>query len=231
MVPRRGGRATPPVSAKAPYPSPGRTLDVLKFDIDSCDCHYIEVLLRDSFFHAKLLQVETNHHLPPPIVWKDMCLNGVNGRVGKGWDVWGCSVQAAYDVVKRHGYELLQYDFPDALFVKSEFRGAFPCMRFDAPGAGFERAYWVGYWSARDHYNRFASHQQERDFNAAAPEFASRAFVDPAGALQVLLDKFGGTLGKGNEMWVEVGVAGTRVAGNITWNGAPVLTLRPREPE
>ena len=64
------------------------------------------------------MQVEVNHFLPPPLAYRDMCANDVPGRSRgvhqphENWDVWGCSAQAAYNIAKRAGYRLLQFDWP-----------------------------------------------------------------------------------------------------------------------
>lgn len=34
--------------------------------------------------------------------------------------VYGCSVAAAFDIVHAKGYQLLQYDWPDATFIQSK---------------------------------------------------------------------------------------------------------------
>ena len=111
----------------APCPSASSGLDILKLEIDSCECHILEKFIADPFFAAaKVIQIETNHHLLPPLAWQDMCSNGVHGRSGTSPDVWDGSVQSAYDIVKSAGVELLQYDWPDAVFVHHNFLG--PCF-------------------------------------------------------------------------------------------------------
>ena len=37
-------------------------------------------------------------------------------------------MQAAVDVLRPHGYRLLQYDFPDAVFLQDAYIEAFPCV-------------------------------------------------------------------------------------------------------
>ena len=85
-------------------------------------------------------------------------------------------MQAAFDIVRPHGYRLLQYDWPDAVFVHRNYAGAFPCFTDD-----FMRTYWVGYVHARAHYRRFRKHQTHHDFVAKLPTLAGEAaFCWPA---------------------------------------------------
>ena len=211
--PQRGG---------GPYPNPaaGRTLDIFKFDIDGCECHYLEEMMaKEPFFHAKLIEVETNHHIPPPIHYRDMCLNGENGRDGKGWDVWGCSAQAAYDILAPYGYEMLQYAWPDALFIKKEFAPALPCFR-----GTFEERYYVGRDHAEARYSRYAYHQDNRAFNAQLPQLAKGAVKNPLPVIEAIVQGFKHTFTKGS-LWIELGISGTdkmgavtRVAGNVEYH-------------
>jgi hypothetical protein len=204
------------------YPTPARSLDVLKIDIDGCDCHLLQVLLAepDGFFAAKVVQIELNHVLPPPLAWRDMCLGDAPGRSGPSQDVWGCSMQAAWDLLRPLGYELLQYDWPDGVFVRSDLaRLAFPCLMPADASAGelYDRNYWVGREHAAAHYGRFKTHQSDRAFFASLERTARVAYAEPHAALKGLVAAMAGSLNK-RPLWVEVGVTlpGLRVAGNVT---------------
>lgn len=70
--------------SKNPNPGKNQSIDYLKLDIDSCDCHVLRTLMEDPYYHAKVLQVELNHHLPPPIMYNDMCKNDVHGLASPG---------------------------------------------------------------------------------------------------------------------------------------------------
>ena len=48
----------------------GRSMDIFKLDIDGCECHILEKLLalgESVWSHPKVIQIEINHLLPPPI--------------------------------------------------------------------------------------------------------------------------------------------------------------------
>jgi hypothetical protein len=177
-----------PIKHYAPYPTKDKTLDVFKLDIDGCDCHVLEEMLKDPFYRAKLIQVETNHHIPPPIAYQDMCKNDVHGRSSNTLDIWGCSVQAAMDIVAKYGYELLQYDWPDAVFIHSDFRETFESLLGPKPdGQTFIRNYYIGYHWAKENYARFPRHQSNPDLVKLLIEMSTRAYMDPEGVLTELL--------------------------------------------
>lgn len=213
-------------SRGAPYPSGERTVDVFKFDIDGCECHILEVMMRDSFYHAKIIQLEVNHMVPPPISWRDMCRDDVNGRSNHGLDVWGCSIQAAYDVLRPHGYELLQYDWPDAVFVHKNYtRTVFPCIMDPAAEshALFIKNYWLGWTHARKNYGRFVWHQRNTTLTNSLVEMGLMAYLEPRETLAVLASATAHELDK-RPLWVEVGVSGTRIKANIVdRNNVPVI--------
>ena len=86
-------------AAALAHPS-GNSMDVFKLDIDGCECHILELLLRSSpSWRPKIIQLELNHVLPPPLAYRDMCKDDAPGRSAVPYeanlDVWGCSMQAA----------------------------------------------------------------------------------------------------------------------------------------
>ena len=99
-----------PVALKqnAHYPTNDRTVDIFKFDIDSCECHILEEMMKDKFYHAKVIQIELNHVIPPPISYRDMCYNGAHGRSGEK-QIWGCSAQADIDCPEQWGIRAICY--------------------------------------------------------------------------------------------------------------------------
>ena len=43
------------------------TVDWLKMNIDSCDCPLTEAIVQAR--RVRLVVMETNHNIPPPIIW------------------------------------------------------------------------------------------------------------------------------------------------------------------
>ena len=156
-----------------------KTLDILKLDIDGCECQLLGELLEDPYYRAKIIQIELNHIISPPIAYKDMCDKDLHGWSNVpnrgGWYAWGCSMQAAYDIVRPYGYELLQYDWPDAVFIHGSLRDVFPCLLGNRKGKNFLRNYWIGYYWAREHYTRFGGPDGGGNF----PMLGVQAFSDP----------------------------------------------------
>jgi hypothetical protein len=179
-------------------------MDFLKIDVDGCDCHLLEELLKDPFFRAKVIQIELNHHVPPPIAYKDMCANDTYGRSSSNLDVWGCSMQAAYDLVQPLGYELLQHDWPDAVFIHSSYRNVFPCLLGNSTtGVNYERNYWVGFNHAKRHYTRFQVHQNNREFVANLTLMSTLAHGQPEQIFKSFIDTYGPLWTK-RPLWIEM---------------------------
>ena len=193
------------------FPRRYKSMDVMKIDVDVCDCHILQDMLADPFYHAKIIQIELNHHIPPPIAYMDMCANDIHGRSTKDLDVWGCSMQAAYNIVRPYGYELLQHDWPDAVFVHSMHRHAFPCILDQEVGAAFEHNYWIGYWHAHDKYTRFRAHQTNRSFVRSLPVLALKGHLNPKSSIQAIVDAKLNTWTK-LPLWVEMSIGNTRLS-------------------
>ena len=190
-----GVYASTATSVANDFPNPSmEDMDILKIDIDSCDCHILENLMLDKRYHAKIVQVELNHIITPPVAYKDMCRHDVHGRSSGNLDVWGCSMQAAFDIVESHGYFLLQYDWPDATFVKKAYSHAFPCFT-----QSFEETYWIGYHHARKHYTRFSNHVTNRTFAFGFPDLAK----DGKKAIDAIVDQYRHTFTK-RPLWIEM---------------------------
>lgn len=211
--------------AQHPNTSPN-SIDFLKIDIDSCECQVLEELLRTDprYYTAKIIQVEAGHNLPPPLAFQDRCKHDKYGQSASSmFDLFGCSVQAAHDVLAPHGYRLLQYDWPDAVFVHEEARPAFPCMSLD-----LEANYWLGYHNARRNFIRFVRYANYVGWVRATPALARRARKDPVGVLEELVLAYGSSWSK-RPLQIQMGVAGTGVeltieeAGGTPWNGGATL--------
>ena len=239
----------------------------LKVDIDMCECHILSVLLRDRYYRAKVIAVEVNQLLSPPIVFQEMCATPHDGGSGSGSnpgtphapptpnttdhpdvivgaqhskrhanrltfnmrnsqsaDVWGCSIQAAYDVVAPYGYDLLQYDWPDAVFLRKEYASAFPCLPLD-----FARNFAIGFDHAKAHYRRFVWHQDDRAWAANVTALAAQAAESPVAmraTIEGIFRRYSKDFGR-QHLWIELGVAPPPTAASST---PPVMATVTRLP-
>ena len=194
----------------------GKSIDIIKIDIDSCECHILEVLLAEKtgYYRAKIINVEVNHNLPPPIAYREFCVDDAFGRNGGNGqiDVFGCSVQAAYDVLHPHGYELFQYDWPDAVFILSEYAHAFPCM---AINSALHHNYWIGYKHARERFYRFSQYSNYPGFVMRTPQLAAHAAQEPVKVLEEIISLYGPQWTK-QPLRTDIGIAGTGVSLTVT---------------
>lgn len=197
----------------------GNSMDIFKLDIDGCECHILEKLLQGStgspisWGLPKIIQLELNHIIAPPISYKDMCKDDVHGRSGGSLDVWGCSMQAAYDLVAPHGYYLFQYDWPDGVFIHKQYADAFPCL--PTGPAYYMRNYWIGLNWAREKYSRFKQHMSDRNWAERMPELAEASFLKPTETIQNVFDHYKSTFTK-RPLWIEMAIAGTNVGATIS---------------
>jgi len=179
-----------------------KSVDIFKIDFDGCECHLLERLLETSNARPKIIQVELSPLVPPPFVYKEMCDENEFGRWSRGNPFSGCSVQAAYDVLKRHGYELLQFDWPDGVFVDSRFSAAFPYFTLSA--ISMKHHFHIGHVHAQRFYTRFRSmftqpkgiqfekRAETAQFLRSLPKIA-RSITDPAESLREFINVHLGT--------------------------------------
>lgn len=116
-------------------------------------------------------------------------------------------MQAAASVVEPRGYLLLQYDWPDAVFIHEKFADAFPCLPTQGQSA-FMQNYWLGYVHARAHYSRFRRHQSNRAFTTKLPALAAHATRNPIYVVQSIMVAYNHTWIK-QPLWIEIGVVNT----------------------
>ena len=203
--------------------SSSNTIDVFKLDIDGCECHILERLLASRSWsrsknRPKVIQIELNHVLPPPIVYKDMCANDTPGRSAVPYesnlDVWGCSMQAAYDIVRPHGYRLLQYDWPDAVFIHETHVAAFPFVPWLEP-ENFHAAYWNGRAWADRYYGRMKQHTTDAEWVRSIMASLSDASLFPKRwILNRIVARWVHTWRK-RPLWLEIGISGTGVSARV----------------
>tara|TARA_B110001452_G_C15186846_1_gene412223 strand:+ start:154 stop:1194 length:1041 start_codon:yes stop_codon:yes gene_type:complete len=134
-------------------------MDLLKVDIDRCECALMEELLRDSLYRPKVIFQEVNEFLWPPLGYKTYCTTRTKIH-GKGSCVrfGGCSLASAHEIMGRYHYELLQFDWPDGVWVSRKYASAFRSTLTKNVSRMFE----VGYNHALMHYARFMPGNQAR---------------------------------------------------------------------
>jgi hypothetical protein len=93
-----------------------KDFDILNLDIDSYDLHVIESILK-SGYSPKILSMEINEKIPSGIYFS---VNYDEFHYWKNDHFFGCSIDAAVEVVKPYGYILYACQFNNAIFVKME---------------------------------------------------------------------------------------------------------------
>lgn len=134
--------------------------DVFKLDIDRCEGHLLDLVLER--FTPKIIMVEVNQYLPPPFLLGEYCGLSVRPVPGGGTRpatsdfssncMWGSSAAYVYRVVQRNGdYRLLQFDWPDLIFVHRKYAHAFSSRLPDDVATVFA----TGAAHARQFYHRY----------------------------------------------------------------------------
>lgn len=161
----------------------------------------------------------------PPIGYMDRCERDTPGRSTSGGPIWGCSVQAAFDVVKAHGYVLLQWSWPDAVFVPAPMRrSAFPCLHeADEALAGGQAAFQSlarqGFLLAQtlDRSTARGGGNSAKEVEDAAPlDVAKLAERVPGDALHAVLALANGTWHK-DPLLTELYVAGSSLRATVRY--------------
>ena len=101
-------------------------LTVLKVNIDSCDCHILDVAL--SMLQPAVIFMEVNMMMPLPLMFsKSSYSEHAGGQQHFLWDTgfWGCSFSYAVRSLRAWGYKLLQLHWIDATFVHESFMAPF----------------------------------------------------------------------------------------------------------
>ena len=187
----------------------------------------MQTLPRSRWSRPKIIQIELNHILPPPIAYRDMCGRDAHtgsdapGRSGIPYDasldVWGCSMQAAYDLVRPHGFRLLQYDWPDGVFIHEDYVDAFPRIPWLVP-ENFAAAYWNGRIWADEMYSRMQAHVTDRAWVVAMMNSANSAFLHPRQWLQGHIIRRWNATWRKRPLWIEMGITGTGVSVRVECN-------------
>eukprot|EP00392_Amoebophrya_sp_AT5.2_P002672 g2677.t1 len=102
-----------------------RHFDLIKIDIDSYDATVLKELL-NNHFSAKLIFLEVNPTIPPPYqfatlyhpkLWSAM----LNASM-EHWPLRGMSLSYAVNFMKKWDYELVLFDYHDAVFVHRNYK-------------------------------------------------------------------------------------------------------------
>ena len=172
----------------------------------------MRTLPRSRWNRPKIIQIELNHILPPPIAYKDMCRE--DAPSGYSFDVWGCSMQAAYDIVRPFGFRLLQYNWPDGVFIHEDYVDAFPLLPWLTP-ENFAAAYWNGRTWADEIFERMKLDAADREWVAAMMTSVSSAWLHPRHWLTDHIIKRWNETWIKRPLWIEMGVTGTGVSVRI----------------
>eukprot|EP00928_Gymnodinium_smaydae_P074070 TRINITY_DN57155_c0_g1_i1.p1 TRINITY_DN57155_c0_g1~~TRINITY_DN57155_c0_g1_i1.p1 ORF type:complete len:518 (+),score=44.39 TRINITY_DN57155_c0_g1_i1:140-1693(+) len=99
----------------------GAGLDVLKVDIDSFDCDIVQAVLSEGVL-PKLVVLEINWGFPPPLRYARHYSQ--HSRKGSGRKTgnlpFGCSISYSVNMMSEFGYDLLQVEANDAIFIHQE---------------------------------------------------------------------------------------------------------------
>jgi hypothetical protein len=118
---------------------------LLNLDIDSYDLFVIDEMLK-SGFNPKCISMEINEKIPPHIFFT---VNYDDAHYWQGDHFFGCSLTAASEVVKSHGYILESLQYNNAIFIRSDIASNL----FDDLSA--ESAYALGYRDKPDRKKLF----------------------------------------------------------------------------
>lgn len=91
-------------------------ITILNLDIDSYDLDVLSSLLRDGIF-PKIISLEINEKIPPGVFFK---VDFNDNHYWRGDHFYGCSMDAASEVLKKFGYILVAMEFNNAFFVSGE---------------------------------------------------------------------------------------------------------------
>jgi hypothetical protein len=94
-----------------------KNFDVLNLDIDSYDLFVIEALLR-SGFRPKVITMEVNEKIPPGIFFS---VKYSENHSFKQDHFYGCSLDAAFEVLSRYEYILYKLEYNNAFFIGKEY--------------------------------------------------------------------------------------------------------------
>ena len=134
---------------------------ILNLDIDSWDLFVIESLLQ-SGYQPSLITMEINEKIPEGVIFS---VRYNHKHVWKADHFYGCSIAAAYAVVKEFGYSLAAVEWNNAFFVKQSVAPALPDL-------SVSEAFRIGYLAREDRLSVFPWNANVDYWHSIEPEQA-----------------------------------------------------------
>jgi len=110
-------------------------ITILNLDIDSYDLDVLSSLLKGGIF-PKIISLEINEKIPPGVFFK---VNFDESHYWRGDHFYGCSIDAASEILKEFGYILVAMEFNNAFFVSNEV--GFDVFQDLSPAEAFKSGY------------------------------------------------------------------------------------------
>eukprot|EP00927_Polykrikos_kofoidii_P038697 TRINITY_DN33108_c0_g1_i1.p1 TRINITY_DN33108_c0_g1~~TRINITY_DN33108_c0_g1_i1.p1 ORF type:complete len:622 (-),score=119.05 TRINITY_DN33108_c0_g1_i1:8-1873(-) len=111
-------------------------VDVVKIDVDSFDCDLAEALLQEPWLSVRVLVLEVNSAVPPPVgfaaryrpgaAFVDLDMGFIEPgadrtpRATSGAPVYGCSLSHQVRAFGEHGFDLVHFHLGDAVFLRRD---------------------------------------------------------------------------------------------------------------
>lgn len=149
-----------------------RGLDIFKIDIDSHDVFVVRDLLRNGTFKPKVIVMEINESIPPPICFTS---NFARSFAWSGQDAFtGASISMMDHQLSSLGYTITTVEWNNIILVSDDFADAFPLYN--------PADLWlVGYYDRAKRIDRFP-------WNEAPDRVAYQTNPDPYEAMRIVSD-------------------------------------------
>ena len=121
-----------------------QNFDVLNLDIDSYDLFVIKKLLNS--YKPKIVSMEINEKIPPPIYFT---VTYDENHFWKADHFFGCSIQAAYDELRKFDYKLYTLVYNNAIFIPND-------STVNIPNLSVSEIYKEGYVEKTDRKEKFS---------------------------------------------------------------------------
>ena len=121
-----------------------QNFDVLNLDIDSYDLFVVKKLLNS--YQPKIISMEINEKIPPPIYFT---VTYDENHFWKADHFFGCSIQAAYDELRKFDYKLYTLVYNNAIFIPND-------STVNIPNLSVSEIYKEGYVEKTDRKEKFS---------------------------------------------------------------------------